>query len=282
MMPAPAWVFDLHATGADTERLRRDLRDSFHDVAWDLYDVRRLQIARLHTHLRGNFPDNSVSALSFYSGEVSLAELLDEFAVRDPELFAELQNIRPFRRRSVARYARCEKGGSLHNILCEKIRQRVVATDIRSVERKFQRTAPAVAQHPDVLTFIEAVLSVIDELEPQAKEYEVTLWHNQLFVYPGAESTNSPEGVHQDGADYIISALVLERHNILGGVSRIFDSDKQRVLLEYELQPGEAILQADNNSPLWHDVTPVTVLDVEKGMGWRNTLGLDINVLRNE
>ena len=34
---------------------------------------------------------------------------------------------------------------------------------------------------------------------------------------------NSPEGVHQMGADYIVSALVINRINLKGGISDIYD-----------------------------------------------------------
>jgi hypothetical protein len=93
---------------------------------------------------------------------------------------------------------------------------------------------------------------------------------------PGVSATNSPEGIHQDGADYIVSALVMERAGVTGGESRVYDSDKKTVLLRHTLLPGEGLFQVDAGSPLWHDVTPVVAQG--DGMGVRSLFGLDIRV----
>ena len=61
----------------------------------------------------------------------------------------------------------------------------------------------------------------------------------------------------------IVSAMVVERRNVSGGVSVVTADDPSQVHLRHELQPGQGIFQADQNSSLWHDVTPVTVKDSE-------------------
>jgi len=88
---------------------------------------------------------------------------------------------------------------------------------------------------------------------------------------------NAPEGIHQDGANYIVSALVIERKNVQGGTSVIYGPDKREILYSRELQEGEGIFQADMHSPLWHYVTPISKVDKDQP-GHRYIIGLDFSV----
>lgn len=54
---------------------------------------------------------------------------------------------------------------------------------------------------------------------------------------PGVASDNAPEGIHRDGADFIVSALVLGKRNILGGKSTVLSPDKREVLLVSQHSP---------------------------------------------
>ena len=73
--------------------------------------------------------------------------------------------------------------------------------------------------------------------------------------------TNSPEGIHQDGMDFIVPALIIDRVNIQGGQSLVYDargvplrengypdfieqSPNSRVLLP----PGHGMLHPDRGS----------------------------------
>lgn len=89
----------------------------------------------------------------------------------------------------------------------------------------------------------------------------------------GMEADNAPEGVHRDGADFIISALVIGRHNVEGGHSTVYSPDKQTVLLAHTLQAGEGLFHEDRE--LWHDVTKIRT-QADSGVGYRDIIGLDI------
>ena len=98
---------------------------------------------------------------------------------------------------------------------------------------------------------------------------------------------NSPEGAHEDGVDYIVSALVINRHNLKGGQSQIIEqlpTGKKEIIYRRTLRPGEFVFQADTRdeliygTDLWHHVTPFTMAKPEKGEGWRDIIGLDIMV----
>ncbi|TVQ29312.1 MAG: hypothetical protein EA370_15325 [Wenzhouxiangella sp.] len=80
----------------------------------------------------------------------------------------------------------------------------------------------------------------------------------------------TPEGAHRDGVD-LVAVLVLERHAIKGGESRIFAADGpfgQRFTLDH---PWSLMLLDD--ARMIHETTPIQPVDEEQP-GWRDTLVL--------
>jgi hypothetical protein len=86
------------------------------------------------------------------------------------------------------------------------------------------------------------------------------------------KSFNSPEGIHKDGADWIVSALVLNKINTKGGKSNIYDKTKLKMYSK-NLNINEGIFMNDTN--YYHDVTPIECLD-NNFIGIRDILGIDI------
>ena len=85
---------------------------------------------------------------------------------------------------------------------------------------------------------------------------------------------NSPEGIHKDGANYIISAFVINKKNIIGGKSIIYNENKNKIY-ETIINNNEFIFQEDKN--LWHYVTPIETYDSNYN-GIRDIIGLDIKI----
>ncbi len=126
----------------------------------------------------------------------------------------------------------------------------------------------------DFLTQISA-LSVLNhdyyKQHKKIKEVDIHLHQVRQTTYSDIESHNSPEGIHRDGCDYIVSALVVTRNNIVGGESFIYDRNK---MIQYKtiLDDHEGIYQEDIKQ--WHYVSPVNT--IKEGMGFRDILGIDI------
>ena len=106
----------------------------------------------------------------------------------------------------------------------------------------------------------------------------VTVHHTSVICSEGYNVTNAPEGVHQDGVDYIVSAYVLERKNVKGGESVIYGAYKVTELLRTILEPGFGIFQPDLNADLWHTVEQISVIQGEKH-SLRSTIGLDFEII---
>jgi hypothetical protein len=108
--------------------------------------------------------------------------------------------------------------------------------------------------------------------------FEVTFHFVQILASKSGES-NSPEGIHRDGFDLLFPCVVIERCNIIGGLSRVYNKKNDNFVLIFNktIQEGEALVIDEKNYPyLYHDVTPIILKNKNK-IGYRNIIGVDIN-----
>ena len=279
----PLRKFNLATFGITAEPFLRDLAPTFQDLPWDLYDVKLSQMRFL---LR-RFPDQETRLTQFlkdaYAGKCGLEavrDLLDRLSPEDREFVAGIQ---PHRQRSittlVAEFDRVGKP-RLHRVSVNHFSQNVGSEDVRSLGRRFAETPLAVVHHPLFEPWLGAVARLVYDLEqrrPRAVRF--VLHQMRTLVRRGVFSEVVPEGIHQDGAKYIVSALVVEREGVIGGESIVYGPDKQTVYFRTTLQPGEGIFQADHGSPLWHFASPIR-LDPHTACaeGSRGIFGLDLNI----
>jgi len=144
--------------------------------------------------------------------------------------------------------------------------------------RKEERVFPLIEEKfidDDFLLRLMVQCCSLDHLKGN-KYYDISVHQVRQICYPGVESHNSPEGIHKDGVDYIVSALVMNRYNIDGGESIVYDDKNKNKIYNTTLEKGEGIFQDDKR--LWHYVTPVTTNNNYIGIGIRDILGLDITL----
>jgi hypothetical protein len=155
--------------------------------------------------------------------------------------------------------------------------------DYRGKPRTFELIEPMNVGNlwlTDFLTQVSA-LAIINEcikddvcvLESKIKSLTLDVHQVRQVAYPGYESHNSPEGIHRDGADYIVSALVINRINIRGGDSIIYNKDKNEIY-RTTLREDEGIFQEDREQ--WHHVSGI--VPTNNYLGFRDILGVDIIV----
>ena len=80
----------------------------------------------------------------------------------------------------------------------------------------------------------------------------------------------TPEGIHRDGADFIL-IMLLNRHNIRGGVNHIYDDSKRLVFGGILENLGDAVIIDDRK--VWHGVSEVYP-DDESQKSYRDVLVL--------
>lgn len=78
----------------------------------------------------------------------------------------------------------------------------------------------------------------------------------------------TPEGAHRDGVD-LVAVLMVARHNIKGGESRVFEAEGPAGKRFTMTQPWTTLLLDDRR--VIHETTPIQPLDPAE-RGWRDTL----------
>lgn len=107
---------------------------------------------------------------------------------------------------------------------------------------------------------------------------KLSVHHTKVVSRASQLASNSPEGIHQDGMDFIMSALVLIKENAAGGTSYIYGSDSKTPIFVSTLQIGQGIIQPDKNTDLWHSVDKIVPIDSTKE-AIRATIGFDFEFL---
>lgn len=106
-------------------------------------------------------------------------------------------------------------------------------TDLRRLTRRFSPMDPMIVHSPELTVIIINIVKMLKECESQREIKKVAVTCHQIsLILDNAEASvsNSPEGLHQDGSDYIISALVIDKYNIIGGTSELYCSEKKKSL----------------------------------------------------
>lgn len=158
--------------------------------------------------------------------------------------------------------------------------------DSRSWKRKFNQKCTHQTENPLFKKLIEKFASITKEIHPEIKELRFVAHSMRIYSNGLVPAENSPEGIHEDGANYIVSALVVNRTNCSGAESQIYEcvEGSKELIYTHELQPGEFIFQADTGeektfgNDLWHHVTAMRPLD-ENVPGIRDIIGFDIDII---
>ncbi|MFD4543750.1 2OG-Fe dioxygenase family protein [Streptomyces bauhiniae] len=122
------------------------------------------------------------------------------------------------------------------------------------VERHFEPIVGAVASSA-VLRNI--VLTFLDNLPGEIDLATAGIGVHQIRVIAGRDESSmpAPEGVHEDGHDFVAQVLI-NREGVVGGESQLYDRDKQPIFRTTLLEPFESIVIADRR--VFHGVSAIT------------------------
>jgi hypothetical protein len=84
-----------------------------------------------------------------------------------------------------------------------------------------------------------------------------------------------PDGIHQDGTDYIVSALPVILDGVSTPLSTVYNPDRSTVL-QHHLEVGEGLFHDDRY--YWHGVS--TLKNTNGLVGRRATFGLDLKLVQ--
>jgi hypothetical protein len=115
-----------------------------------------------------------------------------------------------------------------------------------------------------VYTFTDALAL----LHPSA-QWLVQVFQNRILASNGQPGHPTPEGIHRDGVDYVLTMLI-KREYVDGGESLTFAQDGQTLLAAKTLEEaGDFIFL--NDKLLKHSVQPINRLEHSKE-GYRDAL----------
>ena len=289
----PLRLFTLRQLGIDQDMFIGELLPTFSTLHLDPYDAKRNKIAFLKRRLPSAGQTLDGFLPRYYAGETDLDEIHDLIRTLKDADRHEFDRIglTGRRKRSVASFDCFRTGGGkarvrpqndwfLRRIPAQGFAQNVASTDPRSFTRVFHEASERLMENPSLLPrLMENLAAMVGELHPEAHALKMTMHQMFIFADMMTEGDNAPEGIHQDGADYIVSALVVERAGILGGESIVYAPDKKTEFLRHTLMPGEGIFQDDRT--LWHDVTPFKEDPrTPPAYGSRSIFGFDITLAR--
>ncbi|HEX2941904.1 MAG TPA: 2OG-Fe dioxygenase family protein [Rhodopila sp.] len=125
------------------------------------------------------------------------------------------------------------------------------------IERWFAPVLPEVANAPAFSAVMRFCYQLFNGLSPYPT------WHAEVHQFRIEASPNqvgqpTPEGMHQDGVDWVL-VLMIGRRNIASGVTSIHGLDRQLIGSFTLEQPMDAALVNDHR--VFHGVTPVQPLD---------------------
>jgi len=283
---SPIHVSNLKTMGIDTKLFLEKYAPLFSELPWDPYDARRLRLE----FFIDKFPDNKEEIQTlfadYYLGNISLERFdqwIKKLSQEDKEAFNKIQ---PWRRRSVAQFA-LNKRQARYFITRQTVpqfSQNLDKSDLRSLPRVFAEAPDHHIENHLFSSFLIRIYKLVQKLHPDCKA-TITVHFMSVKATEAAPGDNSPEGAHEDGANYIVSALVINRVNLTGGETQILEKledGSKEIIFKHTLQPGEFVFQADTGeehiygNDLWHHVTPFSIDDASKGEGWRDIIGFDI------
>lgn len=267
--------FSCEDLGVDPDKLI-GLDPCFEELEWDMYDVRRAQLKTLSLGLGQTVTPQMID---FYLGNTSLEKFLERIGqAPSPEVLARLKAIAPYRKRAMSQFniELNDPGLSLHPAPDQAYVQPDTGEYQRSLPRKYASAPEAILQNQGVKAVIQHYAQFIRNLEPSRKGLNVMIHPTSVVCEANKVSLPSLEGIHCDGADFIISALVISRTGIQGGQSVIYSKDREEIY-RTTLKPGEGIFQSDKD--LLHDATPVTIDETVSSTkrAVRNMIGFDFN-----
>lgn len=285
---APIYCASLKELDINTTDFIDFYKTCFKTMPWDYYDVKRKQWEAIPANLKD---DKQAIFKKYYTKpDFSFEKFVEHFEL-DEATKKSLHQILPWRRRSVCNFEIYFNNEiEIKRIATENFKQQLEATDIRALPRVFEETNSYLVENNLFFELLKKIAIHAQNVTPhvEIKQLKISAHFMSVKARKAIPGNNSPEGAHEDGSDFIVSALVINRKNIEGAKSQVIEkmpNGEMATIFEHILQPGEFLFQADTGeekhygNDLWHYVTPFHIQN-ENEEAWRDIIGLDIAIVQ--
>jgi hypothetical protein len=127
--------------------------------------------------------------------------------------------------------------------------------------RLFDPLEPDFATHRVLTHILRGLTQVVDAVEEGTMHWTIQLHPYRIHAQADAPGLPTPEGLHRDGVDYIVS-LMVNRHNVQGGRTVITDELAHPLATHTLTDPMDMVICNDHLT--LHAVTPITAIDSKK------------------
>lgn len=268
--PSPIFFFRLDMLGIDAKAFLEKFVNRLNDLPWDLYDV----LYKAESAAAKSDPIGFSRYLSQRQADEAPDQQLNLLQLIIGSFAEPLQ---PFRRRAATRYELRRKSRFLWSI-SELPQQSFTQSvgDERVRPRKFASITPDLIYDSNLLSLLAFFAEIIHYNLPHVYTVQSVVHLMATYAFAGQGSEPAPEGVHKDGSDYVMTALVLDRQNVVGGVSSVFAPEANNLVFKRQLEPGEGLFHADQPSVFWHSVSSIKVANESLiTPSFRAILGMD-------
>jgi hypothetical protein len=140
------------------------------------------------------------------------------------------------------------------------------------ISRDFAPLLPDTVHNPFLHALVRATFACLPVAgDRQGKAWEVRIHQIRIVASPGEPGLPAPEGVHQDGTDFLTLHL-LRRHNVVGGESTICDLERKPIWHSTLREALDSLILEDPR--IMHGASPVHSAD-GRTSGIRDMLGVD-------
>lgn len=288
MIKSPIRVANLEEIGIDKTAFLSFFKPYFDELEDDLYLIRQQQMQFLEEAFKVDLDEINALHQGYFEGSISeesLRKWLEQLNSSQEAIYKKLSTVT--RQRSIASFVVSldPKTIEVNRIFETNFQQEV--TDFRVWKRVFAQAPKAVVEHDFFYELLTKFALMVKEIHPKIQQVKFTAHFMRTVAQKAIPGENSPEGIHEDGAQYIVSALVINRENVKGGESRIYEKpacNTQSLIYQKALEAGEFIFQADTGeektfgNDLWHNVSAIEPVD-DTQLGIRDIIGLDIDIV---
>ena len=142
------------------------------------------------------------------------------------------------------------------------------------VNREFSPINNSILNNPFMKNIIHWNIDLFNRKNEQS--WRIQCHQFRILATADQAGQPTPEGIHQDGADYVF-IMLMNRHNISGGISSIYNKNKKLLSSTTLKEEGESILV--NDRKLLHGVTDIK-LKCKDEEGYRDVLVLSFHKIK--
>jgi hypothetical protein len=140
------------------------------------------------------------------------------------------------------------------------------------MERDFAPLLPETVSNPFLQALVRSTFACLPlAADRQGATWEVRIHQIRIVASEKVPGLPAPEGIHQDGTDFLTLHLV-RRQNIAGGETTIYDLKRQPIWHGTLHETLDSLILEDPR--IMHGVTPVLPADGQS-LGIRDLLGVD-------